>query len=880
MNLNIVLPICLICSLCVGCKKESQSDTPVQVGVLAQNTLDLMAEVLQIRYEELEIKNKDDCNDEFQNQTCVNAQFILWTDQDFDSKDWQIYFGYFGSLKLTKQQDFNISLVNGDLHRLVPAETFQGFTAGKHLKIQFFSSNRPVIEATYLPNFYIVAEGLEPRLIQSTRYSIDPETGLELRPNIVSLDVSAEDKKDFPAVGSKELYKSNLHTLNDLGLAFADGIIPTPTKTIPDVSGKRLSLAKGIFLNLKGVSREPLAAALQRLTKFGVLEKNSGIELKVSIVEEPLGSAESYRLNVNEQGISISAQDSMGAFYALQSLAALMTVGKTDIPYIQIMDAPRYHFRGLHIDVARNFHSKQLVLGVLEQMAAYKLNKLHLHLGDDEGWRLEIKGLPELTDIGSKRCHDLNERTCLLPQLGSGPFGNTNVDGYYTIDDYIEILKMAGERHIQVIPSFDMPGHARAAIKSMEARYYNFMARGNKKKADEFLLSDLNDKTVYRSIQNYNDNTLNVCQESTYVFIDKIMDEMKKIHLEAGQPLTRYHIGADETAGAWKNSPVCQNFLKNNSNNIVKVEQLSAYFIQRVAQLLLDKNIEVAGWSDGLSHTDPSKMPAIVQSNSWGVLSLAGHVEAHKHVNLGWQVVLSTPDALYFDFPYEAHPLEHGQYWAVPSVNTRKVFQFMPDNLPVHAEFWGDEFGRSFNSQDALDKNDQGEVKHQPIKINYGYIGMQGQLWSELLRSDELVEHMLFPRVLAMAERAWHKAEWEVPYNHKGLNYLPDTKYFSDTMKIRRDNDWNRFAHILAYKELAKLELAGIDYHIPMVGAVIEHDMLKANLILPGLSIEYREIDGEWLQYDGAVNVDSGKSIQLRAIAINGKLRGRSIDLN
>lgn len=186
----------------------------------------------------------------------------------------------------------------------------------------------------------------------------------------------------------------------------------------------------------------------------------------------------------------------------------------------------------------------------------------------------EIDGLPELTDIGSKRCHDLEENTCLLPQLGSGPFADVPVNGFYSKQDYIDIVKYADARQIQVIPSMDMPGHSRAAIKSMEARYRKLVAEGKAEEAKTYLLSDAADTTVYSSVQYYNDNTLNVCMESTYQFVDKVIDEIVKLHQAAGQPLTRYHIGADETAGAWKQSPACLDFVTNNDKGVKSIDDL------------------------------------------------------------------------------------------------------------------------------------------------------------------------------------------------------------------------------------------------------------------------------------------------------------------
>lgn len=152
------------------------------------------------------------------------------------------------------------------------------------------------------------------------------------------------------------------------------------------------------------------------------------------------------------------------------------------------------------LDIARNFHSKAQILAVMEQMAGLKLNKLHLHMGDDEGWRLQIASLPELTQVGSRRCHDPAETRCLMPFLGSGPDATAPGSGFLTGADYIEILKAARARQIEVIPSFDMPGHSRAAILSMKARARRLIAEGKSQEAARFRLDEPEDRSVYSSI--------------------------------------------------------------------------------------------------------------------------------------------------------------------------------------------------------------------------------------------------------------------------------------------------------------------------------------------------------------------------------------------
>lgn len=187
-----------------------------------------------------------------------------------------------------------------------------------------------------------------------------------------------------------------------------------------------------------------------------------------------------------------------------------------------IKDAPRFDYRGMMIDISRNFHEKNSILKLIDAMAIYKMNKLHLHLSDDEGWRLEIPGVEELTSFGGSRCHDIS--MCLAPQIGSGATTGTSGTGYLTVQDYKEILERAKILHIEIIPEFDMPGHSHAAIKAMEYRFKNYNSSTNetvRANAAKFLLTEPGDTSEYLSIQLFKDNAVNPCLNSTYDLIDR-----------------------------------------------------------------------------------------------------------------------------------------------------------------------------------------------------------------------------------------------------------------------------------------------------------------------------------------------------------------------
>jgi len=210
---------------------------------------------------------------------------------------------------------------------------------------------------------------------------------------------------------------------------------------------------------------------------------------------------------------------------------------------------------------------------------------------------------------------------------------------------------------------------------------------------------------------------------------------------------------------------------------------------------------------------------------------------------------------LYFDFPYEADPQEHGYYWASRHINTEKIFQFMPDNLPIHAEFWLDREDKPYVADDTLQHDEQGKIVSAPLAKDKRFVGIQGQLWSENTRTNNMAEYKLFPRLLSLAQRAWHKADWAVPYDHNGFVYSQQTNRFSPELKQQRDQQWQTFAATMGLKEFAKLERADVHYRLANAGAKIENSMLYANIAYPGLVIEYKQGDEQWQTYTQPVKV-------------------------
>lgn len=343
---------------------------------------------------------------------------------------------------------------------------------------------------------------------------------------------------------------------------------------------------------------------------------------KATIMEDVKADlpSEGYFMQLKSNAIYISAADSAGLFYAHQTLKQLPEV----IQCMEIVDFPDLHYRALMLDIARNYYVVDSICRVLDVMAQYKLNVLHLHLSDDEAWRLEIPGLPQLTDIGSKRGYTVDESECLLPMYCGGwdPNAPTTANGYITREKYIELLRYAGARHIRVIPEIDMPGHMRACKKAM----------GN------LLTDSAFDARVYKSAQNYTDNVIDVTKPYAIEFIDHVVTEIVKMHEEAGHPLTIFNIGGDEVP----------------KGALTKEEHQA--FIDAVLEILNRYNLQPMGWEE-ITHFCPAESKAICYS--W----LNSDTKPLEMAEAGYPVVLANANRLYFDFAYCNHHEEKGLNW-------------------------------------------------------------------------------------------------------------------------------------------------------------------------------------------------------------------------
>jgi hexosaminidase len=859
LNRSVLVGLTIVTALFMSaCGKVDQAQIAADVEI--KSIVSQAAEKIQVKLEVEHNYLSEGCPNN--SESCYRALMTLTLPNDMP-KNWRILFSNLSPISQAFSNEFTLKHVNGDMHEITPKTN--DIKVNPAYEIMFYGNTPLVSESVLFPNYLLVAGNGETSVIASTIEQLTAGNQVARPQHVVPFTRPEQvlrnaNDKVLIADSSERFLRFSSRKVED---SARDKFRIIPQLHTTNWSGDTIELSTGIRLpEMPNNAEENFVEALTQRFKANSIQISQG-GLPVKTKQQIDALPESYSLLISADEIQIEHADSAGLYYAMMSIAQLYDAKTKSLPLGSANDQANMAFRGLHIDVSRNFRRKDFILQTLDQMSYYKLNKLHLHLADDEGWRLQIESLPELTAVGAFRCFDESETKCLLPQLagGDGRLAATKQNnGYYSAADYIEILQYADARQIEVLPSLDMPGHSRAAIVAMKARYTRLMQENKPEEAKQYFLTELEDKSEYRSIQNYNDNTLNPCLSATYTFVEEVLKQLIDLHIKAGVLLKHYHIGADETAGAWTGSPSCAAMIAAN-DDISEIKQLGPYFIEKVANMVSELGIVPAAWSDGLSYANRKNLPAKVQANAWETLYSGGHSKAHQKINNGWEVVLSTPDVLYFDFPYEADPVEPGYYWGSRYTDSYQVFQFMPNNLPVHAEIWKDNFGNSYEANATTDIQGDGKIA-----------GIQAQLWSETVRSNEQANYMLFPRLLVVAERAWHKPQWTEEYQAK-VYYSESTKHFDDSQFDALQADWQSFSYVLSNKAMPQLVAEGIQPRVPLPGAIIKDGMLYMQNGISGLQLEYQALGEPWQVFQSPVSVTS--DIQVRAKIPNTQVYSR-----
>jgi hexosaminidase len=455
---------------------------------------------------------------------------------------------------------------------------------------------------------------------------------------------------------------------------------------------------------------QQLAKKLSVATGYHItVQKNAagaGIHLKL-ISDTALGT-EGYKLSVKPETVTITAGRPAGLFYGMQTLLQLLPkeieskyIEKNiawKIPSVDIKDKPRFAWRGLMFDVCRHFFTKEEVKQYIDDMVKYKYNLLHLHLTEDEGWRIEIKSLPNLTKVGAWRVKREGKwANCKAPS----PDDPKDYGGFYTQDDIRELVQYAKDRFVNILPEMDMPGHSMAAVASypdLSCTPGDYHVNAS----EEFMLWGANGQTALV------DNTLCPANEKVYVFIDKVITEIAQLF-----PFEYIHIGGDECAkNFWQKNDQIKGLMEKEG--LKTMEEVQAYFEKRVEKIIESKGKKVIGWDEILE----GGLAPNASVMSWR--GMKGGIAAAK---LNHTVVMSPTDFTYLDF-FQGEAIVEPPVYAGLRLN--KVYSFEPVPPGVDPKF---------------------------------ILGGQANLWTEQLPNYRAVQYMMWPRGLAVAECVWSQPE-------------------------------------------------------------------------------------------------------------------------
>ncbi|MEO0732593.1 MAG: family 20 glycosylhydrolase [Bacteroidota bacterium] len=412
---------------------------------------------------------------------------------------------------------------------------------------------------------------------------------------------------------------------------------------------------------------------------------------------------EGYELRITPRTIVSTAATEAGHFYAFQSFKQLLPVDsmeantKLAVPCLTIKDEPAHAWRGFMLDVSRHFFTVDQVKEVLDIAASQKLNRFHWHLTDDQGWRIEIKSRPKLTEIGAWRADRTNTDETISDWWGRAPLQpgeEPTYGGFYTQEEIREVVTYAKERYIEIIPEIDLPGHAQAAV----AAYPEIGA--------------VNTQPAVATGGVFKNNTVNPGREATYRFVEDVLNEVMDLF-----PYDYVHIGGDEcNKSQWKVDPDAQR--KMREEGLASEEELQSYFIERMEQIINARGKKMIGWDEIL---EGGLAPNAT------VMSWRGEAGGIAAVEAGHEVIMTPNKYCYLDLKQGHDDLEPNLGYSRLLLSTAYNYQVIPDGLtPEQARL---------------------------IK------GIQANMWTESISDWDKFTYMLYPRLYAVAENAWTRPE-------------------------------------------------------------------------------------------------------------------------
>lgn len=654
--------------------------------------------------------------------------------------DWEFFFNQFSrSVTLPAGCPVDIKEVSTTYYRIKPNANYKPLAAGDSLVIDLVMGGS-LVNKCYVPAGGHVVMGGDMAHPQAVAISCSP------------LDKPGQwrDHKAYPDGNYMYSYNEAINGFGDGYTGNDYDIFPAPKQV--DIEdgftqvGSLVTIKTGKFLQWGGYRRAKalLTSELQKRGVYASSGQSTVIEL---LLDKKLSTnGEYYTLRVHDGKISIHGVTQAALMNGVKTLIAALDHSKGHrLQNCFVIDWPDFGYRGVMLDIARNFVIKPADFKrTIDLLAYYKINTIQFHFTDDEAWRLEIPGFPELTQVAARRGATIDEDGYLAQIFD----GNGNPDdlsqcanGYYTRAEFIDLLKYARSRGVRIIPEIETPGHARAAIVAMKNR------AKNNPTAEQFRLWDDKNESVYTSAQSYHDNVLNVASDDVYRFIDRVVAELEKMYKEAGLKLEIVHLGGDEVPnGAWSKSPDVQALMQREG--LKTQHEVSEYYVKRISELLAASKIRIEGWQEvALDHKPEFNTvvaPRVAGVNAWSTVGSRSDVP-YRLANDGYPVILSNVTNFYMDMAYSWHQNEQGLHWG-GKVDEFDAWSALPANIYASARTAVD--GTPINITTAGD----GKVGlEKPENI----IGVQAQLWGETLRSFDEVQYMLLPKMMGVSERAW-----------------------------------------------------------------------------------------------------------------------------
>ena len=431
-------------------------------------------------------------------------------------------------------------------------------------------------------------------------------------------------------------------------------LIPQPV-SVKQQSGTFV-LDRSTFLSVENASfSQPAAWFLNQLKTSAGVQLQQGKGSKVlqitNMPDRNILGKEGYTLSITPSRIRLQANDPAGVFYGLQTLLQLLSPdvikNGAAIPCADITDYPRFGWRGLMLDVSRHFFSKQEVERYIDEMVRYKYNTLHLHLSDDQGWRIEIKSLPQLTQHGAWRVSRTGRWGEFLPSMAGEP---SPYGGFYTQDDMREIIRYAQDRYVTILPEIDVPAHSLALISS----YQNLSCTQLPYSVNPGSRGPVRE-----------DNALCIGNDSVFIVLDKIFTELAALF-----PNEYIHIGGDEAyKGFWATCPKCKHRMEDE--HLKNVDELQSYFVKRMEKMLNAKGKKLIGWDEILE----GGLAPSATVMSWRGMS--GGVTAAR---MGHQVVMTPWDYTYIDLYQGENTVEPPTY-GICRLKDSYTYDPVPDSI-------------------------------------------------------------------------------------------------------------------------------------------------------------------------------------------------------